>query len=82
MFMFPVVLMLAAKSIFGRSGEVDINLGIVDFDGSALSKADVKVFDGIDAFTVKRGNLESLIKLLREARLNAVLIIPNGIERT
>ncbi len=80
MFMFPIALMLIIGSIFGKSGEVNMNLGIVDLDKSQVSRIVVGVFEDIDVFTVKKGGKNELLKQLRDARLNAVLVISKGFE--
>lgn len=78
LFLFPVLLMLLLGSIFGRSGQANINLGIVDLDGSSLSGGVVSALENIDAFILTKGEEDRLKSDLRDGKLNAVLVLNEG----
>ncbi len=78
LFLFPIVLMLLLGSIFGRSGQANINIGVVDLDNSMLSRGVVSALEGIKAFKLKSGGEEKLKQDLRDGKLNAVLVLDRG----
>ncbi|MGQ9476449.1 MAG: hypothetical protein ACUVS1_11415 [Actinomycetota bacterium] len=53
--LFPLLLMTILGLVFGGSGEISISVGLVDLDGSALSRAVVEAFRGIDALKLEVG---------------------------
>lgn len=75
LFLFPVVFMLLLGTIFGRSDQANINLGIVDLDRTAVSRGVVTALEEIDAFKVTRGEEERLKANLRDGKLHAVLVL-------
>jgi hypothetical protein len=52
MFLFPILLMIILGLVFGNSGRVGLKIGIVDLDGSAVSKVIVGAV-GYDALKEK-----------------------------
>lgn len=83
MFIFPVVLMLILGFVFGRSGSIVLRVGVVDEDGSALSKVVVNAFEQIDEgddapldvfFGAEKDELEEL----EDGNRNGVVVIEEG----
>ncbi len=80
MFLFPVLLMLLLGSVFGRSGNANISLGVADLDNSAVTGAIVSSLRKIEAFDVTTGREGDLKRKLSDGRLNAVLVLDRGFE--
>lgn len=78
MVLFPIMLMLVLGAIFGRSGEANLNVGVVDLDRSPASIAIVSAMEQVEAFTMKKGAEKELLEELEDAKLNAVLVISKG----
>ncbi len=76
--LFPILLMTILGFVFGGSGETRLSVGVVDLDGSSLSRAVVEAFQGIDALRVETGGEEEERRALGEGKRNAVLIINRG----
>ncbi len=81
MFLFPIALMLILGFVFGSSGNIKLAVGVVDNDGSDVSRAIVEAFSGVDALEVTEGTEEDERARMRDDDRNAVLIIPEGFER-
>lgn len=75
---FPLLLMLILGIVFGSAGDVKLRIGLVDLDGTEMSRAIVQAFQGIDALVVEVGNVETERAALRDGDRNGVLIIPAG----
>ena len=78
MFLYPLLLMLLLGAIFGRSGQANINLGVVDLDRSPITSGVMGALKSIKAFTVQTGNENKLKNDLNNGNLNAVLVLNNG----
>lgn len=78
MFLFPVLMMLLLGSIFGRSGQASITVGVVDQDQSVITEAIVSGLGSIEAFNVQNGNEEEQLQRLQDGKNNAVLILEAG----
>lgn len=78
MFLFPLLLMLLLGAIFGRSGESNIQLGLVDLDKSLVTKQIVEQLEEIEAFKIQDGTVAGLKKKLSDGRVNAVLVLDKG----
>lgn len=76
--LFPLLLMTIMGLVFGGSGEIMISVGLVDLDGSALSRAVVEAFRGIDALKLEVGEEAREREAFREGNRDAILIIPVG----
>ncbi|MDI6874107.1 ABC transporter permease [Candidatus Solincola sp.] len=76
--LFPILLMAILGLVFGGSGEIRLSVGLVDIDGSPVSRAVVEAFEGIDALKVEVGEEGVEREALREGKRNAILIIPEG----
>lgn len=75
---FPLLLMVILGVVFGSAGNVKLKIGLVDLDGSQMSRAVVQAFRGIDALEVEVGSEEAERAALRDGDRNGVLIIPAG----
>lgn len=80
MFLFPLLLMLLLGTIFGGTGNANINLGIVDLDNSSVTKSIVGHLDDITAFKIQKGGEAELKKKLSDGSLNAILVLDKGFE--
>jgi ABC-2 type transport system permease protein len=78
MFMFPLILMLLLGAIFGRSGQANISLGVVDLDGTQATQGVIGALGSIKAFSIEKGTQKDLLKKLSDGRLNAVLVLDKG----
>lgn len=78
MFIFPIALMLILGFVFGSSGEINLNIGVVDLDGSPASLAIVQALQEIDALEVEVGDEESERTELKDGNRSAVIIIEEG----
>lgn len=76
--LFPLLLMTILGLVFGGSGEIRIRVGLVDLDGSDLSRVVVEAFRGIDALKLEVGEEAREREALREGDRDAILIIPVG----
>ncbi|MBC7247918.1 MAG: ABC transporter permease [Actinobacteria bacterium] len=75
---FPVVLMIILGVVFGSAGDIKLHIGLVDLDGTEMSRAVVQAFQGIDALEVSVGSEDEERAALRDGDRNGVLIIPAG----
>jgi ABC-2 type transport system permease protein len=78
MFIFPIVLMLILGFIFGSSGDVRLEVGVVDLDDSQVSQAIVQALESIDAIVVTEGSEDEERSALKDDDRNAVIIIDEG----
>lgn len=79
MILFPILLMLVLGAIFGRSGEANLTVGVVDLDRSPVSAAMLSGMEQVKALTIeKEGSEKEQLEKLEDAKLNAVLVLPKG----
>ncbi len=78
MFLFPVLIMLLLGAIFGRSGQANITVGVVDKDQSVATQAIVTGLGNIEAFKVASGSEEEQLQRLQDGKNNAVLVLEEG----
>lgn len=78
MFLFPLLLMLLLGSIFDRSDEANINLGVVDHDGTLITRRVTSALDDFEPFTIRKGEEGPLKEDLQDGKLNAVLVLEKG----
>ena len=78
MFLFPIALMLILGFVFGSSGNIKLEVGVVDNDGSPVSQAIVEAFKGVEALEVTEGDEGAERASMREDDRNAVVIISEG----
>jgi len=83
LFLFPVLLMVILGFVFGASGEVKLQIGVVDLDGSPASQAIVGFFTSEDpnmkdALVVETGSEEEERAALKDGDRNGIIIIPEG----
>lgn len=78
MFLFPILLMVILGLVFGGNRQVMLRVGIVDQDGSQVSQAMVKAFQGLDGIATTSGSEDLERSALKNGDRNAVLIIPQG----
>ncbi len=78
MFLYPLLLMLLLGAIFGRSGQANINLGVVDLDKTPITMGVQSALKGIKAFSIEKGSKEKLLQDLSDGKLNAVLVLDKG----
>lgn len=80
-FVFPLVLMFLFLLAFGgEEGGVSLKLGLVDLDGSSLSKAMVAAFREVTILELEEGTEEALLADLEAGRLDGLVIIPQGLQ--
>ncbi|MCR4403862.1 MAG: ABC transporter permease [Candidatus Acetothermia bacterium] len=80
-FVFPLVLMfLFVLALGGEQGGVSLKVGLVDLDGSELSKALVAAFRETPVLQLEEGAEESLRAELEAGRLDGLVIIPQGLQ--
>ncbi len=78
MFLFPVLMMLLLGAIFGRSGQANITVGLVDKDQSVVTQAIAAGLGNIEAFKVSSGSEQELMQHLEDGKTNAVLVLEAG----
>ncbi len=78
MFMFPIALMLILGFVFGSSGKIRLAVGVVDQDGSSLSRDIIKALGGVDGIAVYEGDEADERAKLQDGKRNAVIIIGEG----
>jgi ABC-2 type transport system permease protein len=78
MFIFPIALMLILGFIFGSSGDMRLEVGVVDLDDSQVSRAIVQALESIDAIVVTEGSEEEERSALKDDDRSAVIIIDEG----
>ena len=78
MLIFPIALMLILGFVFGSSGDIRLTIGVVDLDGSAVSRAIVEALESIDAIGVKAGSEDEERAALKDDDRNALIIIGEG----
>lgn len=78
MFIFPIALMLILGFIFGSSGDIKLEVGVVDLDDSQVSQAIVQALEGIDAIVVTDGSEDEERSALKDDDRSAVIIIDKG----
>ncbi len=78
MFLFPILLMLLLGAIFGKAGQANITLGVVDQDQTVVTQAITGGLQGIEAFKVMTGSEEEQMKRLEDGKNNAVVILESG----
>lgn len=76
--LFPVLLMLIMGFLFSESGEIKLRIGVVDLDGSQVSRAVVEALEGVEALEVHTGGEEEEREALREGKRNGVVILHPG----
>lgn len=80
MFMFPLIIMSLLGIVFG-GGDQKAKLGIVDNDHSKLSKKIVDGFEDIDSIDLNKGTKSKEMKLIRNGKVDAVVIIEKGFSK-
>jgi len=78
MFLFPLLLMLLLGTIFGRSGQANISLGVVDLDRTPITFGVASALQSIKAFKVSRGTENKLKEDLQNGKISAVLVLNKG----
>lgn len=74
---FPVMFIFIFGVIFGSSGDISFDIGVVNQDGAA-SQPLVAGFQQIDAFDVHQGSLDDELEALKDGDRAAVIVIPPG----
>ena len=90
MFAFPILMMLILGFVFAGSGSLVLDVGVVDQDGSFISKQVVQAFEAIAEPTeeagekkdaplkVTTGDEKEELDELEDGKRNGVLVIPKG----
>lgn len=79
MFLYPLILMLLLGAIFGRSGQANITIGLIDLDKTPVTQGVVTALESIKAFNVVKDETETELKSrLMDGRVNAILILEQG----
>lgn len=81
MFMFPLIIMSLLGIVFGN-GDQKAEMGIVDNDNSKMSRSLLKGFEKIDSIKLNKGSKEKELKLIRNGKLDAVIIINKGFSKS
>jgi ABC-2 type transport system permease protein len=80
-FIFPLVLMFLFLLAFGgEEGGVSLRVGLVDLDGSDLSRAMVAALHEIPVLELEEGPEETLRAELEAGKLDGLIIIPQGLQ--
>ena len=75
---FPLIFIFVFGLAFGRDQGASYNVGLVVADDSNLATLVSYTIEGVEAFDVSRGELDSELEELREGNRRAVLVIPTG----
>ena len=78
MFIFPIAMILILGFVFGSSGDIKLEVGVVDLDDSQVSRAIVQALESIDAIVVTEGGEEEERAALKDDDRSAVIIIDEG----
>ncbi len=77
MLMIPIIIMTLLGWMLGGEGG-SIKLAITDQDKTPLSKSIVKAFDKVDGMEVEKGEAGKKLELLKDSKLDVVLVIKKG----
>lgn len=75
---FPLIFIVLFGSIFSGSGDLNYRVGWVDQDGTPASQQLRSAFDGVAAFTLSGGDLDTELAAMRSGDLRAVIVVPSG----
>ena len=76
-FAFPIIFMLIFGLVYGGTGNISYNIGVVNQDSSPTGKATVNAFKSVSIFKVKEGSLDDILAQMRGGKLKAVVQIPS-----
>jgi len=79
-FAFPVLFMLIFGFVFSGGDDVSYDIGLVNQDNSAIGEGISTALQEIPIFEIGTGELEGKLDELRGGELDAVVVIPAGVE--
>ena len=79
-FAFPVLFMFIFGFVFSGGDDINYDIGLVNQDNSATSTGISMAFEEVPIFEISPGELEGKLDELRDGELDAVVVIPAGIE--
>ena len=79
-FAFPVLFMFIFGFVFSGGDEINYDIGLANQDNSAISEGISSALQEIPIFEIVDGELEGKLDELRNGDIDAVVLIPAGIE--
>ncbi len=76
---FPVLFILLFGVTFSGTGDTTFRVGVAVEDAGKIGPVLVQAFDGVQAFRVTRGTATELLENLKQGKLSAVIVIPEGV---
>ena len=76
---FPVLFILLFGATFSGTGDTTFNVGVAVEDSGKIGLALAQAFDGVQAFHVSEGTTAKLLANLKQGKLSAVIVIPDGL---
>jgi len=80
-FAFPLIFMVIFGLIYGNTGSVNYDIGLVKSDNGPAAAAIAQSLSKIPIFTISEGNLDDRLQELKKGDLKAVIVIPADIEK-
>jgi ABC-2 type transport system permease protein len=81
-FAFPVLFMLIFGFVFSGTDDISYDIGLVNLDGSAASEGISQALQEVHIFETSTGELEKKLDELRGGEIDAVVVIPVGVEES
>ncbi len=81
-FAFPVLFMFIFGFVFSGGDDINYDIGLVNQDNSAISQGISLALQEIPIFEVSDGELEGKLDELRGGDIDAVILIPPGVEES
>lgn len=79
-FAFPVLFMFIFGFVFSGGDDISYDIGLVNQDNSAISEGISSALQEVPIFEIATGELEGKLDDLRGGDLDAVVVIPAGVE--
>jgi len=76
---FPVLFILLFGVTFSGTGTTTFNVGVAVEDSGKIGPALAQAFNGVQAFHISAGTTAELLENLKQGKLSAVIIIPEGV---
>jgi ABC-2 type transport system permease protein len=76
---FPVLFILLFGTTFSGTSDTTFNVGVAVEDSGYIGSALAQAFDGVQAFRVTQGTTTDLLENLKQGKLSAVIVIPDGV---
>jgi ABC-2 type transport system permease protein len=76
---FPILFILLFGATFSGTSDTTFNVGVAVEDSGHIGSALAQAFDGVQAFRVTQGTTTDLLENLKQGKLSAVIVIPEGV---